>query len=231
MRFESNAVKIAPQAGILFRKRFIISPFLSPDSFFIPTFGDTPTNPSSIYAKNLHVLSDRRTPLATTSCKDEKVTTMQTITVNGQICEVKSAFYVEEKADEQWETSYGLILFREYFSTLPFTMSDYGVDIEVSESLIGKTIDLTEPVTQTGPLRPYLSVGAIGETEFDIVHSFERITVSNGDDISSATVSYGMLTVTRDGDNFSVKLSVKLSDGKSIFADWTGKATKVTIPE
>ena len=157
--------------------------------------------------------------LATTSCKDEKVTTMQTITVNGQICEVKSAFYVEEKADEQWETSYDL------------TMSDYGVDIEVSESLIGKTIDLTEPVTQTGPLRPYLSVGAIGETEFDIVHSFERITVSNGDDISSATVSYGMLTVTRDGDNFSVKLSVKLSDGKSIFADWTGKATKVTIPE
>ena len=138
--------------------------------------------------------------LATTSCKDEKVTTMQTITVNGQICEVKSAFYVEEKADEQWETSYDLILFREYFSTLPFTMSDYGVDIEVSESLIGKTIDLTEPVTQTGPLRPYLSV-------------------------------YGMLTVTRDGDNFSVKLSVKLSDGKSIFADWTGKATKVTIPE
>ena len=116
---------------------------------------------------------------------------MQTITVNGQICEVKSAFYVEEKADEQWETSYDLILFREYFSTLPFTMSDYGVDIEVSESLIGKTIDLTEPVTQTGPLRPYLSVG----------------------------------------DNFSVKLSVKLSDGKSIFADWTGKATKVTIPE
>ena len=90
---------------------------------------------------------------------------------------------------------------------------------------------LTEPVTQTGPLRPYLSVGAIGETEFDIVHSFERITVSNGDDISSATVSYGMLTVTRDGDNFSVKLSVKLSDGKSIFADWTRKATKVTIPE
>lgn len=169
--------------------------------------------------------------LATTSCKDEKVTTMQTITVNGQICEVKSAFYVEEKADEQWETSYDLILFREYFSTLPFTMSDYGVDIEVSESLIGKTIDLTEPVTQTGPLRPYLSVGAIGETEFDIVHSFEKITVSNGDDISSATVSYGMLTVTRDGDNFSVKLSVKLSDGKSIFADWTGKATKVTIPE
>ena len=26
--------------------------------------------------------------LATTSCKDEKVTTMQTITVNGRICEV-----------------------------------------------------------------------------------------------------------------------------------------------
>ena len=144
--------------------------------------------------------------LATTSCKDEKVTTMQTITVNGQICEVKSAFYVEEKADEQWETSYDLILFREYFSTLPFTMSDYGVDIEVSESLIGKTIDLTEPVTQTGPLRPYLSVGAIGETEFDIVHSFERITVSNGDDISSAECSLspetGIISPSNSPSNF-----------------------------
>lgn len=61
--------------------------------------------------------------LATTSCKDEKVTTMQTITVNGQICEVKSAFYVEEKADEQWETSYDLILFREYF----FNITVYNV--------------------------------------------------------------------------------------------------------
>ena len=231
MRFESNAVKISAASGHIVPEAIHYFALFVAGFVFITTFGDTPTNPSSIYAKNLHALPDRRTRTGTTSCKDEKVTTMQTITVNGQICEVKSAFYVEEKADEQWETSYDLILFREYFSTLPFTMSDYGVDIEVSESLIGKTIDLTEPVTQTGPLRPYLSVGAIGETEFDIVHSFERITVSNGDDISSATVSYGMLTVTRDGDNFSVKLSVKLSDGKSIFADWTGKATKVTIPE
>ena len=55
MRFESNAVKIAPQAGILFRKRFIISPFLSPDSFFVTTFGDTPTNPSSIVDVVVHI--------------------------------------------------------------------------------------------------------------------------------------------------------------------------------
>lgn len=169
--------------------------------------------------------------LAAASCKeDEQVVTVQTITVNGQIYEVKSAFYVEEKADEQWETSYDLILFKEYFPTLPLTQSDFGVDIEVSESLIGKTIDLTNPVAQTGPLRPYLSVGAIGETEFDITHSFGKITVSNGDDISSATVSGGTLIVTKDDDKFSVKLSMTLSDGRNIAADWEGTATKVEIP-
>ena len=62
--------------------------------------------------------------LATTSCKDEKVTTMQTITVNGQICEVKSAFYVEEKADEQWETSYySESIFQHYRLQCPTTVS------------------------------------------------------------------------------------------------------------
>jgi len=128
MRFESNAVKIAPQAGILFRKRFIISPFLSPDSFFITTLEILQLTQVQFMRKIFMFCLTGALALATTSCKDEKVTTMQTITVNGQICEVKSAFYVEEKADEQWETSYDLILFREYFSTLPFTMSDYGVD-------------------------------------------------------------------------------------------------------
>ena len=47
-------------------------------------------------------------------------------------------------------------------------------------------------------------------------------------DTSITTILAPEMTYTP---NFSVKLSVKLSDGKSIFADWTGKATKVTIPE
>lgn len=115
MRFESNAVKIAPQAGILFRKRFIISPFLSPDSFLSLLLEILQLTQVQFMRKIFMLCLTGALALATTSCKDEKVTTMQTITVNGQICEVKSAFYVEEKADEQWETSYDLILFREYF--------------------------------------------------------------------------------------------------------------------
>lgn len=56
--------------------------------------------------------------LATTSCKDEKVTTMQTITVNGRICEVKSAFYTDNPSEYGDEASFNLILFNDVFRNL-----------------------------------------------------------------------------------------------------------------
>lgn len=49
--------------------------------------------------------------LAATSCKDDTETvTMQTITVNGLINEVKSAFYEENAAEKDAEASFTLIL-------------------------------------------------------------------------------------------------------------------------
>ena len=164
--------------------------------------------------------------LATTSCKDEKVTTMQTITVNGRICEVKSAFYTGDEA------SFNLILLNDVFSQPPTGEPSFYVGIELSESLYGKTVDLTKPIVKSGTLAPYLDIVAANEGQsFEIDNSEGSIDISVGEADTSLTVTSGTLKVTKNGGDFSVKLSVELSDGKSIFADWTGKATKATIPE
>ena len=84
--------------------------------------------------------------LATTSCKDEKVTTMQTITVNGRICEVKSAFYTDNPSEYGDEASFNLILLNDVFSQPPTGEPSFYVGIELSESLYGKTVDLTKPM-------------------------------------------------------------------------------------
>lgn len=102
----------------------------------------------------------------------------------------------------------------------------------MSESLYGKTVDLTKPIVKSGTLAPYLDIVAANEGQsFEIDNSEGSIDISVGEADTSLTVTSGTLKVTKNGGDFSVKLSVELSDGKSIFADWTGKATKVTIPE
>lgn len=170
--------------------------------------------------------------LATTSCKDEKVTTMQTITVNGRICEVKSAFYTDNPSEYGDEASFNLILLNDVFSQPPTGEPSFYVGIELSESLYGKTVDLTKPIVKSGTLAPYLDIVAANEGQsFEIDNSEGSIDISVQEADSPLTVTSGTLKVTKNGGDFSVKLSVELSDGKSIFADWTGKATKVTIPE
>ena len=93
------------------------------------------------------------------------------------------------------------------------------------ESLPGKTIDLTKP------LDPDLRLTILGvnqKTQIGIYYENGTITDDNDD---ALTVSAGTLTLTRSGDNFTVKLSVTLPGGRSLAADWTGKATKSEIPE
>lgn len=118
------------------------------------------------------------------------------------------------------------------FSQPPTGEPSFYVGIELSESLYGKTVDLTKPIVKSGTLAPYLDIVAANEGQsFEIDNSEGSIDISVGEADTSLTVTSGTLKVTKNGGDFSVKLSVKLSDGKSIFADWTGKATKVTIPE
>ena len=82
--------------------------------------------------------------LAAASCKeDKKVVTLQTITVSGQMYEVKSAFYTENPAEEGGEAGFMLGLFPTVLTTIPEEEPSFYVGIEIPESLCGKTIDLT----------------------------------------------------------------------------------------
>lgn len=164
--------------------------------------------------------------LTASSCKDEQTITVQTITVNGQIWEVKSALYAEEPADYEDEPAIALGLFPTTLSTFPTEEPEFYIGIEISESLLGKTLDLTKPLDQTKVPAPYLYIGAVNnDQELDIEYYDNLIDVTD-----NATVTSGKLTVTRNGDKFSVKLYVELSDESWASADWKGTATKIRIP-
>ena len=167
--------------------------------------------------------------LAATSCKDDNETvTMQTITVNGLINEVKSAFYRENPPEYGDEASFTLILLKDAFSQIPEDQPSFFVGIELSESLYGKTIDLTKPVVKSGTLEPYLDIIAtIDGSSFEIDNSEGSIDISVKGKDTPFTITAGTLKATKTGGEFSVKLSVNLSNGSSASVDWTGKATKM----
>ena len=173
--------------------------------------------------------------LAATACDDDDDKDggySGKMTVSGQTEEVKSALYYEYAADGGDEAEIDLYLFKDALSAMPNAEPSFYVNLEISESLNGKTVDLTKPIVKSGTLAPYLDIVAANEGQsFEIDNSEGSIDISVGEADTSLTVTSGTLKVTKNGGDFSVKLSVKLSDGKSIFADWTGKATKVTIPE
>lgn len=164
--------------------------------------------------------------LTASSCKDEQTITVQTITVNGQICEVKSVLYGEEPADYEDEATIVLALFPTTLSTFPTEQSEFYIGIEISESLLGKTLDLTKPLDQSKTPAPYLDLMVKNkDQEIEIEYYDNLIDVTD-----DATVTSGKLTVTRNGDKFSVKLYVELSDENWASADWKGTATKIRIP-
>lgn len=147
------------------------------------------------------------------------------MTVNGQTETIKSALYEEYAADEHDEAEIDLYLFKDAFSQVPTEEPSFYVNIEVSESLYGKTLDLTKPLEKNSNLQPYLYITAVGnEKDFSIEYYDNTIRVTN-----DATVTAGTLTATRTGNKFTVKLSVKLSNGNSTTADWEGTATKVSF--
>lgn len=146
------------------------------------------------------------------------------MTVNGRTEEVKSVLYVyAEASDEDFdENAVVLCLFRDVVSEIPED-PDFAISIEMMESLLGKTIDLTEPVGRNS----YLTLTGLNDNN-DLNIDFTGDTI---DTYGEATVTGGTLLVTRSGDDFTVKFSVTLSDGGSASADWKGKATKVVLPE
>lgn len=150
------------------------------------------------------------------------------MTVNGQTETVKSAIYAEAPDDEFGEKGVGLFLFKDVTTGMPQEEPDFGISIVITESLYGKTLDLTKPVARSS----YLTIaGATKNTDFYIEYSDGTIDTTDGGDGQGPTVTGGTMLLTRSGDNFTVKLSVTLSDGSSASADWKGKATKIEMPE
>lgn len=165
--------------------------------------------------------------LAAMSCKDDQVIIVKTISVNGQSYEVKSAFYEENAAEYGDEASFTLALLKDAFSQIPEDEPSFYIGIEMSESLYGKTLDLTEPLVKSGTLEPHLDlIATIDGTPFEINYSEGSIDLSVAEVDTSLTVTSGILKVIKNGDRFSVKLSVTLSDGSSASADWQGTARK-----
>lgn len=175
--------------------------------------------------------------LAVTSCDDDKKDDdggfSGKMAVNGQIETINSAFYLDTAANDRNEAHFQLMLLKDFLTDIPENTPDFVITIALSESLWGKTIDLTQPVAKSGELErgihiqarktpdPYFWISHTGDGKIEVVNS-----VSGPSD---AVVTAGTLTATRNGDDFTIKLSVTLSDGKSIAADWKGTATKVML--
>ncbi|WP_052011149.1 hypothetical protein [Alistipes onderdonkii] len=150
------------------------------------------------------------------------------MTVNGQTEEIKSAIYAEAPAGEFGENGVGLYLFKDVLTGMPEEEPDFGIMIVITESLYGKTIDLTKPVARSSYL---LIAGMNKNLDVSIEYDDGTIDTTDGGSSQGPSVTGGTLLLTRSGDNFTVKLSVTLSDGSSVSADWKGTATKIDIPE
>lgn len=136
--------------------------------------------------------------------------------VNGQTEEIKSVFYEERLGNR---TTTDLYLFREAFAEFPEMQPEFCVIIRFSESLNGKTLDLTRPLDPNSHL--YL----VGWSDTSYVEvGYVDGTISD-DHANPLAVTTGSLTLKRDGDRFTVKLSMTLDDGNTLAVDWAGKAT------
>lgn len=175
--------------------------------------------------------------LAVTSCDDDKKDDdggfSGKMAVNGQTETINSAFYHDTAANDRNEAYFQLMLLKDFLTEIPENTPDFVITIALSESLWGKTIDLTQPIVKSGVLNPGIKLQAQNTPDSHLWISYTsdgKIVVSNGvSGPCDATVTAGTLTVGRSGDNFTVRLSVTLSDDRSIAAEWKGTATKVML--
>lgn len=163
--------------------------------------------------------------LAAASCndKDDKGADASKMTVNGQTETIGSAIYLDFPSDEVGKNRIMLYLLKDVKTSLPENETDFGIALMVTESFYGKTLDLPKPLGKDSQLT---LVGANGSGIFEVVYADGKITDSIGKKI---VVTAGTLTLTRSGDDFSVKVSVTLADGNSLSADWKGKAMKINL--
>lgn len=158
--------------------------------------------------------------LASTACddKDDKGGGYSgKMTVIGQTENINSVIYASNMGYTV------LFLSKDVLPEISEEDPDFAIGLAVSESLLGKTIDLTKP------LDPNLGLNIYGiNKKAHVEIYYENGTITDGND-DALTIPAGTLTLTRNGDNFTVKLSITFPGGSSLAADWAGKATKTEI--
>ena len=176
--------------------------------------------------------------------------------INGQTLEIKSAV-CGDVVQEYYEDQIRVTLYSEtQFPTIKYgesMLSATGawIGISVSKSFLGKTVDLTKPLPKSGqqPIPEILIVaresgkgkivgvsyildGYIHVASEDVQVSDEFGEIVHFKPSPTAPVTAGSsLTLTRNGDKFTIKLSLTLNDGRSVSIDFEGKPTKETFSQ
>lgn len=172
--------------------------------------------------------------LTASSCDDDKADGSRLsgkMTINGQTETVKSAFYEETPGDDSAEALVRIAFLKDAYAEFPdmqpATRPDMMIVIGLSESLLGKTVDLTQPLDQHQEPIPALMYGAIhqGHVTTGANYQNNRIIVSGNGSVASGT-----LTMNRNGNRFTVRFSATFSDGTSLAVDCEGEARQSKLP-
>lgn len=160
--------------------------------------------------------------LTAASCTKKKTPEKKatgTIQINQRSETVHGVYYVEVPADEESGTCLEMLILGPEGAPGAGEPEFY-LSFEISEELCGRTIDLSRPLDAQGWLLPYLYIAARNGSE--------RFTVDYDEDPIAEVVREGSLAITRNGNQFDIRISLERTDGNSLRIEWAGTATKLT---
>lgn len=155
------------------------------------------------------------------------------MTINGTTFPLRCAFYGGYQ-ELPYETVTSIGMFPENFIEMPEEEPEIAFFAEVSESYLGREIDLTKPLEKTGTLFPIVALGVFNDrtgvdVEIEITHL--DVAVWPSDDQRVLNITKGTLYVSRNGDQTIVRLFLQLSDGTEVAASWDGAAKEVIVED
>lgn len=168
--------------------------------------------------------------LAVTACSDKKEDppgTEGSITVNGRTEMVGSGFCDYGRADGYDQKCWTILLCNEALDKMPASEPDFYICVSIPETHMGKIIILTDPLEAKSWPKPCVSIAVPGRlmqvddrrtTVFDLPDN-DRIP-------TGVALSEGMVEMTRDGMEFTLKLNMRFSDGNTAAANWRGKIAR-----
>lgn len=148
--------------------------------------------------------------------------------INGQSGSVSMALYYDFQGNTIYEPHFSLTLYKKSENPGEEFDPNVYVMIDISESLIGKNIDLARSLGDYDELVPTLSLLISSKRgqkiSIDYFPDSYDLFLSGGS-YENVTISKGWLHVSRlDENQFVVEFSLMLSDGQSAKIAWEGSA-------